>query len=223
MSFLNETFVGGVDEAGRGSLVGPLVVAGVSLPLSKLNLLIGAGVKDSKLLSPSSRAELYDLIVDVAEKVYTVEIVPKEIDEYVLHGKRLRKLNYLEAEAMAKVIREICAEIVYVDSPDVKPERFAEDIRCLLGSNVKIVAEHYADRKYPIVSAASIVAKVIRDRRIKELEQVYGEIGSGYPSDPRTVAFVRGWFERKGCLPEFVRVSWKCIKRICSRTLDEFR
>ena len=223
MSFLNETFVGGVDEAGRGSLVGPLVVAGVSLPISRLDMLVSAGVKDSKLLSPSSRAKLYDLIVNVAEKVYAIEIAPKEIDEYVLHGKRLRKLNYLEVEAMAKVIREICAGIVYVDSPDVKPERFTENIRELLHSDVKIIAEHYADKKYPIVSAASIVAKVTRDRRIKALEQVYGTIGSGYPSDPRTVAFVRSWLESRGCLPEIVRVSWKCVKRICSRTLDEFR
>jgi len=218
-----EEVVGGVDEAGRGSLVGPLVVAGVSVQASKLHLLVEAGVKDSKLLSPSARSRLYELILAVAEKVHVVEVPPREVDKYVLHGKRLRRLNYLEVEAMAKVVSEIGVKVVYVDSPDVKPERFAENIRALLKSDVKVIAEHHADRRYPVVSAASVVAKVTRDRRIRELEQAYGEIGSGYPSDPRTRAFVRSWLESRGSPPDFVRVSWKTLKGLSSRSLDEFR
>ncbi len=223
MIFLNEIIVGGVDEAGRGSLIGPLVIAGVSIQASKLSSLVEAGVKDSKLLSPSSRARLYDIILGLAKKVYVIEVSPKEIDEYVLHGKRLRKLNYLEAKAIAKIVCEISANIVYVDSPDIIVERFANTIKELLGSDISIVAENYADKRYPIVSAASIIAKVTRDKRIKELENVYGEIGSGYPSDPRTRAFVKRWLETKGFLPDFVRLSWKSLKRIGSRSLDEFK
>ncbi|MCX8188568.1 MAG: ribonuclease HII [Nitrososphaeria archaeon] len=218
-----EIIVGGVDEAGRGSLIGPLVLAGVSIQASRIPSLVEAGVKDSKLLSPSSRSRLYDVIFGLAKKVYVVEVSPKEIDEYVLHGKRLRKLNYLEAKMIAKVVLEIDANVVYVDSPDIMCERFASIIKELIGSNISIVAENYADKRYPIVSAASIIAKVTRDRRIKELEQVYGEIGSGYPSDPRTRAFVKRWLETKGPLPDFVRLSWKSLKKICSKSLDDFK
>lgn len=223
MIFLNEILVGGVDEAGRGSLIGPLVIAGVSIQASRLSSLVEAGVRDSKLLSPSSRTRLYDIILDLAKKVYIIEVSPKEIDEYVLYGKRLRKLNYLEAKAIAKIVYGIGANIVYVDSPDIMVERFANTIKELLGLDISVVAENYADRKYPIVSAASIIAKVTRDRRIKELENVYGEIGSGYPSDPRTRAFVKRWLETKGLLPDFVRLSWKSLKRISSKSLDEFK
>lgn len=223
MIFLDELIVGGVDEAGRGSLIGPLVIAGVSIQSSKVSSLVEAGVKDSKLLSPSSRSSLYDVILGLAKKVYVVEVSPREIDEYVLHGKRLHKLNYLEAKVMAKIICEIEANLVYVDSPDIMCERFANIIKELVGSNISIVAENYADKKYPIVSAASIIAKVTRDRKIKELEQSYGEIGSGYPSDPKTRAFVKRWLETRGHLPDFVRLSWKSLKRIGSKSLDDFK
>ncbi len=219
---VSEVLVGGIDEAGRGSLVGPLVIAGVSVRSSNLRILQDSNVRDSKVLLPSTRRRLYDLIMSVAEKVSVVEVQPKEIDPYVKYGKKLHKLNYLEAVKMAKIVDELGAQVVYIDSPDVKPERLESDILSLSNVKPKVVARHHADQDYVVVSAASIVAKVTRDRRIGELAERYGFFGSGYPADPRTVAFVKNWMETKGTLPDFVRGSWKSLKRIQSKKLDEF-
>jgi len=219
---LSEAIVGGIDEAGRGSLIGPMVIAGVSVKSSKLMLLQESNVKDSKMLLPSTRRRLYDLIVGNAEKVSVVEVSPKEIDKYVKYGKKLHKLNYLEVIMMAKIVEALDVGTVYVDSPDVKPERLALDILSLSKVKPKIVAEHHADQNYVVVSAASIIAKVTRDRRIDELAKEYGFFGSGYPSDSRTMEFVKNWVESKGNLPDFVRLSWKSLKKIHSKTLDEY-
>jgi len=219
---LSEAIIGGIDEAGRGSLIGPMVIAGVSVKSSKLMLLQESNVKDSKMLLPSTRRRLYDLIVGNAEKVSVVEVSPKEIDKYVKYGKKLRKLNYLEVIMMAKIVEALDVETVYVDSPDVKPKRLASDILSLSKVKPKIVAEHHADQNYVVVSAASIIAKVSRDRRIDELAKEYGFFGSGYPSDLRTMEFVKNWVESKGNLPDFVRLSWKSLKKIHSKTLDEY-
>lgn len=219
---MSEAIIGGIDEAGRGSLIGPMVIAGVSVKSSKLMLLQESNVKDSKMLLPSTRRRLYDLIVGNAEKVSVVEVSPKEIDKYVKYGKKLRKLNYLEVIMMAKIVEALDVETVYVDSPDVKPKRLASDILSLSKVKPKIVAEHHADQNYVVVSAASIIAKVSRDRRIDELAKEYGFFGSGYPSDLRTMEFVKNWVESKGNLPDFVRLSWKSLKKIHSKTLDEY-
>jgi len=190
---LSDEAVGGIDEAGRGALIGPMIIAGVSIISSKLTLLQESNVKDSKMLLPSTRRRLYDLIVGNAEKVSVLEVSPKEIDKYVKYGKKLRRLNYLEAIMMAKIVEALNVGMVYVDSPDVKPERLTSDILSLSKVKPKIVAEHHADQNYVVVSAASIIAKVTRDRKIDELAKEYGFFGSGYPSDPRTMEFVKNW------------------------------
>jgi len=155
-----------------------------------------------------------DEIRKTAQEISTVELQPKEIDKFVLKGKKLRKLNYLEATAMARVIEKLNPTIAYVDSSDVLAERFATDIQDHLPRKIKIVSEHHADQRYPVVSAASIIAKVTRDKRIDELEDQYGNFGSGYPSDPRTVGFLEMWMSKHRSFPAFVRRSWKTIARI---------
>jgi ribonuclease HII len=219
---LSEEIVGGVDEAGRGSLIGPMVVAGVSVRSSKLMFLQESKVKDSKLLLPTTRRRLYDIIAENAEMVTVIEVSPKKIDEYVKCGKKLHKLNYLEVITMAKIIEALDVRAVYVDCPDVKPARYASDLLSLSCVKPRIISEHHADRNYVVVSAASIIAKVTRDRKIDELAKEYGFFGSGYPSDLRTVEFVRNWIETKGNLPDFVRQSWKSLRKIRSKTLDEY-
>jgi ribonuclease HII len=79
---------------------------------------------------------------------------------------------------------------------------------------VQIISEHKADKKYPIVSAASIIAKVERDKAIKEIEEKYGEVGCGYPTDPKTIKFLEKYLKKYGKYPEFVRKSWKPAKRL---------
>lgn len=172
------------------------------------------GVRDSKTLTPLQRAHLADRIRSVAHDIAIVELAPSEIDEFVLKGRKLRKLNYLEAIAMAKVIAKLNPTIAYVDSSDVKADRFARDILDMLPAKVDIVSRHHADEKYVVVSAASIIAKVTRDQRIDEIRRLHGEFGSGYPSDPRTVHFLRDWFRKNGSFPDFVRKSWRTVAAI---------
>ena len=206
--------VGGVDEAGRGCLLGPLVVAGVSASREGARELKEMGVRDSKLLSPAQRDSLYPEILKVAKKVHWESITPQEIDFVVTRGKRLRKLNYLEAVYFAKVIDQLGAQLVTVDASDVLPARFGRDISRNLASECRITAHHKADRDYPIVSAASIVAKVQRDGAVEALRQSHGDFGSGYPSDPATRTFFIESMRRGEQLPPFVRRSWKTWLRL---------
>jgi ribonuclease HII len=206
--------VAGVDDAGRGSVIGPLVIAGILIDEKELSKLVQLGVKDSKLLSPSRRESLAIEIKRIAQKHAVVKLSPAEIDKVVKKGRKLHKLNRLEAQAMAKVIEILKPDIAYVDASDVLEERFKQQILEYLPFKVEIVSEHKADRKYPVVSAASIIAKVERDKAIAELKAKYGDFGCGYPTDPKTLEFLRGCLEDFKEYPEFVRKSWKPAKKI---------
>jgi len=115
---------------------------------------------------------------------------------------------------MAKIIEKLRPSEAYVDAPDVIETRFADHVKAHVTFPLVVVAEHGADRKYPIVSAASILAKVRRDQEVEELRSRYGDFGSGYPSDPRTLAFLRKWIRDRGEPPPFVRRSWKTFRRM---------
>jgi ribonuclease HII len=200
--------VAGVDEAGRGAAIGPLVIAGVLVKEEDLPKLKEIGVKDSKLLSPHRRETLAAEIKRIVQSYALEKLQPREIDVAVRSGRKLHKLNRLEAQTMAKVIEALRPDRVYVDAADVLEDRFKHHILECMPYRVKIVSEHKADRNYVAVSAASIIAKVERDGEIAELANVYGDFGSGYPSDPRTVAFLKGCCEKSGEYPDFVRKSW---------------
>jgi ribonuclease HII len=206
--------VAGVDDAGRGSVVGPLVIAGVLVEGKNLPRLIALGVKDSKLLSPHRREQLEQEIKKLVLQFHVVKLTPIEIDQVVETGKKLHKLNRLEADTMAEVIEVLKPDIAYVDASDVLAERFKEHIEEKLPFKVKIVSEHKADVTYPVVSAASIIAKVERDRAVHELMKKYCDIGAGYPSDPKTIRFLENWITKYGSYPDFVRKSWKPAKRL---------
>lgn len=196
----------GVDDAGRGSVLGPLVIAGISIEQKNIKQLVKIGVKDSKQLSPQLREKLYEQILSLVEGYHVAKIPPKTIDKSV--SKNL--LNQLEANYMAKVIKKLQANSSYVDSCDVNPKRFGLYISNLAKTG-KIISSHHADRKYPVVSAASIIAKVNRDREIEKLRKNH-TLGSGYPSDPKTMKFIKEWVSQNGDVPIFVRKSWKPIK-----------
>ena len=195
----------GVDEAGRGSMLGPLVVAGISISKSKVNLLKKQGVRDSKKLSPRAREHLYKKIIQIVDDHYIVKISPRIIDKSVSN----HSLNHLEAKYMAKVISKLSPSTAFVDSCDVNSKRFGKEISKLT-SNTKIRSYHHADSKFITVSAASILAKVSRDRAITRLSKKY-DIGSGYPSDPKTKIFVKKSIRRNQNLA-FLRKSWKPVK-----------
>jgi len=196
----------GVDDAGRGSVLGPLVIAGISIEQKNIKKLVKIGVKDSKQLSPQLREKLYEQILSLVEGYHVAKISPKTIDKSV--SKNL--LNQLEANYMAKVIKKLEAGSSYVDSCDVNPKRFGLYISNIAKTG-KIISSHHADRKYPVVSAASIIAKVSRDREIEKLRKNHN-LGSGYPSDPKTMKFIKEWVSQNGNVPVFVRKSWKPVK-----------
>jgi ribonuclease HII len=206
--------IAGVDEAGRGPITGPLVIAGVLLDDKDLPKLMDLGVKDSKRLSPRRREELATEIRELALQYHVAMLSPAEIDRVVETGKKLHKLNRLEAQTMAKVITILKPDVAYVDASDVLADRFKQHISENLTFKVKIISEHKADAKYPIVSAASIIAKVERDRALSALQEKYGNMGCGYPNDSNTIKFLEKWIRKFGSYPDFVRKSWKPAKRL---------
>ena len=217
--------IAGLDEAGRGCVIGPMAIAGILVDDDGLRKLIEIGVKDSKTLSPEARSQLANEIRALALDYHVVLIQPCEIDRAVALGA----LNKLEARVMAQIIDRLKPEVAYVDASDVVEERFALIIRSFLRSarDIRIISEHEADARYPAVAAASILAKVERDKAIREIEASLGvEIGSGYPSDPRTLRFLRDWYARNRSFPDFVRRSWRTAKEIASElgrtTLDRW-
>ncbi|HEY4674554.1 MAG TPA: ribonuclease HII [Candidatus Bathyarchaeia archaeon] len=208
--------VAGVDDAGRGSVIGPLVIAGVLMKEEELPKLKQLGVRDSKLLSPHRRETLAIEIKKIVQKYAVVKLTPKEIDEVVDKGRKLHKLNWLEAQTMAKIIETLKPDIAYVDASDVLEERFKQHIQECLPFKVEIVSEHKADRNYPVVSAASIIAKVERDKEVEEIAKKYGNLGCGYPTDHNTITFLQQCLQKLGEYPDFVRKSWKPAKKVKS-------
>lgn len=201
----------GIDEAGRGPVIGPMVVAGVAVENEEeLKKLTALGVKDSKKHSPGRREKLASEI----KKFALSEIVI--LSNYEIDMEMESKtITEIEVDAFAEVIRKIKPDIVYVDAADVSEERFKNSILSKLGFQVEIISKHKADVIYPIVSAASIIAKVTRDSEIKRIQSEIGEeIGSGYPSDKRTIDFIERWIKTKNTLPPYVRKSWKTISRL---------
>ena len=209
--------VAGIDDAGRGPIIGPLVVAGVLFSTNRDRELVGMGVKDSKMLTPKIRSSLVGRIRALADNVSVAEADPKAIDDVVLHGEKLRKLNFLEAKLMAQVVNSLSPEQVYVDASDVNEERYGETIREFVSpelKSIRIISKHHADRTYPVVSAASIIAKVHRDEAVAALRDEWGDFGSGYITDPKTLDFLRQWRRTHREYPPIVRLSWKTIKEI---------
>jgi ribonuclease HII len=206
-------WIAGVDEAGRGCVIGPLVVAGVLVAEKNLNALTLIGVKDSKLLSPKKREALSTKIKQIAEKQHIIKLTPTEIDRAVESNRKHHKLNRLEAQTMAKIINTLKPDQAYVDAADVIEERFKHHIQETLTTKTKITSKHKADKTYPIVSAASIIAKVERDQEITTLKTTYGDFGTGYLTDPKTKLFLKTWLQTHNEYPNCIRKSWKPAKQ----------
>lgn len=201
----------GVDEAGRGSVLGPLVVGSVSVEDD--SALSSMGVKDSKKLTPRARERLYDEITATVEFWTTVTCPAAEID-------RLRSeisLNEIELRMFTEAVVGSGSSKVYADCPDVNEKAFQERMAASC-PGMEVIARHKADDTYPIVSAASIIAKVTRDRMLEEIGREFGtDIGSGYPSDRYTMDFIESWIKENGRAPEHTRCSWEPVRQMLSR------
>ena len=143
-----------------------------------------------------------------------MKLSPSEIDRAVESKRKLHKLNRLEAQAMAQVINVLKPDEAYVDAADVVEERFKHHIQEGLTVKAKITSRHKADKIYPVVSAASIVAKVERDREIAALRVTYGDFGSGYLTDKKTMLFLKRWLQTHAEYPSCVRKSWKPARQV---------
>ncbi len=204
----------GIDEAGRGPVIGPMVVAGVWANEDEEKLLKEMNVRDSKKHTIKRREELSKMIRETFFYNFIV-VQPEDIDAL----RETMSLNELEVYIFAKIGKSMKADVYYLDSADVDEERFGHSFSEKLGFAAEVVSEHEADANYPIVSAASIVAKVERDKKLeeirKEIEPELGiPLGSGYPSDERTRLFIKKWIEKFGDVPPHTRRSWKTVRKI---------
>ncbi len=207
----------GMDEAGRGPVIGPMVIAIVLLSKKAARELKSMGVKDSKMLTPKRREELAPVIMEMSD-AYALRIVePRRIDRAVAE----RGLNMLEAEVMADLVRELAPSFVIVDAPGRNTKKFKEALRSMLaGLKVKIRAENKADRRFIHVAAASILAKVERDKRIERLRELAGyDFGSGYPGDQKTRDFLSKVLEGYPFPKDQIRWRWATLQNI----IDEKR
>jgi ribonuclease HII len=206
--------IAGVDEAGRGPVIGPLIIAGVVIEPSQEDAFLEWGVRDSKNLTPRRREMLNRQIRQLAKQIEVLEVSARDIDTQ----RRLkRSLNALEADWMAQVLNRLTWHTAYVDASDVNAERYGRMISTHLKKPRKIISEHKADSIYPVVAAASIIAKVHRDRRIQEFHRTYGDFGSGYPNDPKTRRFLNEWIHSHDEFPVIVRDTWETARNIRAR------
>ncbi|ACV24965.1 ribonuclease HII [Methanocaldococcus fervens] len=217
----------GIDEAGRGPVLGPMVICGYAIKKDKEEDLKKLGVKDSKELTKNKRAYLKKLLENFgcSEKlILEAEKINNLMDTI--------NLNEIEINAFSEVAKNLIKKLnikdeeveIYLDACSTNTKKFESDfkekIRDVIEERnlkIKIIAEHKADSKYPVVSAASIIAKAERDEIIENYKKIYGDIGSGYPSDSKTIKFLEDYFKKHKKLPEITRTKWKTCQRILSK------
>jgi len=210
MSVSSAEFTLGIDEAGRGPVLGPLVMAGVVLTESASEHLNKLGVKDSKQLTAEKREGLYGSIITEAHQYKLIILDPATIDA-ALSSTQLN-LNWLEAHNAAQIINELNVLHAIVDCPSPNIEAYKQYmLRLLNNKSLNLVLEHKAEKHIP-VAAASILAKVTRDRIIEELKKQIGiDFGSGYMTDPLTQAFLKNHYDKHHVL---FRKQWQSYKDV---------
>jgi len=189
--------------------------------------LIECGVRDSKKCTPKRRERLAKQIKEIALNYEIIVIPATDIDDM----RKVMTLNEIEVNAFIKILKKLKPDVCYVDSADVNEKRFGDDILAGLSYKPIIISKHKADDIYPVVSAASILAKTTRDEQVRIIAQELEKrlnlpLGSGYPADPITQKFIKTWFEKYDGLPPHTRKSWDTSKRILkdknNKKLDEF-
>ena len=196
----------GADEAGKGPVLGPMVAGAVRAEPAALP----DGLDDSKKLSPARREELAAELREQPDiRVATAVVTPDEIDA------PKTDMNSLGVAAQAEAVAAVAepGEELFADAADTDAERFGRRLRDAVldtgGPELDVTAEHGADETYPVVSAASVVAKVERDRRMSAIDAQYDRaVGSGYPSDATTRTFLEGYVAAHAELPACARASW---------------
>jgi len=209
----------------KGPVIGPLIIAGATF--NDDSKLVELKVRDSKKITPKRRRVLARIIKEIAVNYEILVIPAKDIDDM----RKVMTLNEIEVNGFTKVIKKLKPEVCYVDSADVNEKRFAQDILNGLSFKPDIISRHKADDIYPVVGAASILAKTRRDEEVRDIElelrkKLNLPLGSGYPADPVTKRFLSIWVERFGKLPPYTRHSWKTAQKLIeekvTKKLDDF-
>jgi ribonuclease HII len=219
----NKPLIIGIDDAGRGPVIGPMCLAGVLIPREIEEEFRRAGIKDSKLLTPKKREELVEIIKQTALDFHFELLTPAEIDTGMGIGVNL---NEVEAMAAANIINNLAGKlteeqkknlVIIIDCPSTNPNAWINTLMKYVkkeNKHIKLRAEHKADFHYPSVSAASIIAKTTRDSEIEKLKKEVGfDFGSGYPADPFTKEALEKHAEELK-KHRLVRESWQTWKNI---------
>ncbi len=192
-------------------MIGSMFVAGLVIEEERLFDLAAFGVKDSKQLTPEKREILAKKITRISTDQYILEVPPYIIDELRL----VMTMNDIMVRSFAQVVQKLHADRAILDAADVDAARFAKRVRSASKTPMELTAEHKADERYHVVSAASILAKVKRDESMQKLESSLGcKIGSGYPHDQDTIDFLCKWIKENQELPPCARHSWATAQRI---------
>ncbi len=195
----------GIDEAGRGPVIGPMIIAGVMIEEGMERIL--GEVKDSKLLSQKKRIIL-DRHIKKNSK-FEIVIVEPEIIDAAIFSKELN-LNWLEAHKQAEIINKLNPEKAIIDCPSPNKKKYKEYlIKLIKNKKTELIIEHKADVNYLVVSAASILAKVKREEEMGNIKRKYGDTGPGYTHDKTTQKFIKENWEK---YPEIFRKSWATFK-----------
>ncbi|KAG7212073.1 hypothetical protein KM043_012427 [Ampulex compressa] len=215
----------GIDEAGRGPVLGPMVYGISYAPLSQKQLLVDLGCADSKSLTEERRDEIFDKICDQHEKMgWAIEAISPNIIANSMYRRTKTSLNEVSMNsAIGLIKRAIEAEVriaeIYVDTVG-KPEKYQAKLKQIF-PEFKIVVAKKADSTYPIVSGASICAKVSRDHAIRAWQfregTIEAEYGSGYPNDPLTKKWLSSNVDPVFGFPQIVRFSWSTAESILSK------
>ncbi len=204
------TILCGIDDAGKGPVIGPMIIAGITIDEEDISKLKALGVKDSKLLTPIKRELLYDKILKIVKNYEVIKIMPEEIDRYVFSDST--NLNWLEADKMAQIINHLKPDQVIVDCPSNNKKAFSNYLESKLEIKTSLRCEHKADRDFVVVGASSIIAKVNRDREVELIKKAIGfDFNSGYPSDPKTKNFIVSNWDKH---PEIFRHSWSTYREL---------
>jgi len=201
--------IAGVDEAGRGPVIGPMVITVFYCDEKQLPELKKIGVKDSKLLTDNQRKNIEAKLKKLGSWKKTI-ITAKEINEQM---KKKVSLNELEAEKIGLMLNEIEFEKAFIDSPDADGKKFEKRIKKYYNKKGVLICENHADKNHLVVGAASIIAKNQREDEIKKIAEKIGFFGSGYPSDERTIKFIKKNLNKTE-LKNHLRTEWSTIEKI---------
>ncbi len=204
----------GIDEAGRGCVLGSLVIGGFLIEDVADEVLRNAGAADSKTMTHEKRVVARKQLAALGKSDVRL-ITPEEIDN--------GNLNQLEETVIVDLVRTWKPDLVLIDAlghPTGIPKVLAR-LQHRVGVEIrpKWTMEPKADGTYPVVGAASIFAKTTRDGLLDDVRDTYGDFGSGYPSDPKTRNWITTWAKTRRPWPPIVRTRWQTITNLAQQAL----